>query len=106
MVDDKNTGPLILSYKVAVNSTGYSNNLEQIANVWVQFTNVIDGSIVNFTIDAVDDVYNLTINEHGYDLVLPQVDPLTSVGQYTLFAGMLAILMAIMCYFLCCHYSY
>lgn len=62
--------------------------MEQTANVWVQFTNAIDGSVVNFTTDDVNDVYNLTINEYGYDLVLPQVDPLTSVGQYTLFAGM------------------
>ena len=88
MIDNENSGPLILSYNVAVNSTGYSNNLEQTANVWVQFTNAIDGSVVNFTTDDVNDVYNLTINEYGYDLVLPQVDPLTSVGQYTLFAGM------------------
>ena len=88
VIDGESSGPLILSYIVALNSTGYSNNLDQISNVWVQFTNAVNGSVMNFTNDGVNDAYNLTSNENGYDLVLPQVDSQTNSGQYTLFAGM------------------
>ena len=87
VIDNDDTGPLILSYIVALNSTGYSNNLDQIVSVWVQFTN-IDGSVMNFTTDSVNDAYNLTVNENSYDLVLLQINSQTTVGQYTLFVGM------------------
>ena len=87
VIDSDDTSPLILSYIVALNSTGYSNNLDQIASVWVQFTN-IDGSVMNFTTDSVNDAYNLTVNENSYDLVLLQINSHTTIGQYTLFVGM------------------
>ena len=88
VIDNDDTGPLILSYIVALNSTGYSNNLDQIASVWVQFTNVDGSSVMNFTTDSVNDAYNLTVNENSYDLALLQINSQTTVGQYTLFVGM------------------
>ena len=87
VIDSDDTGPVVLRYIVALNSTGYSNNLDQITSVWVQFTNV-NGSVMNFTAESVNDVYNLTVNENGYDLVLLQIDSQRTVGQYTLFVGM------------------
>ena len=87
VIDSDDTGPVVLRYIVALNSTGYSNNLDQITSVWVQFTNV-NGSVMNFTTESVNDVYNLTVNENGYDLVLLQIDSQRTIGQYTLFVGM------------------
>ena len=98
VIDSENTSPLILSYFIALNSTGYSNNLDQITNVWVEFTNALNGSVMNFTTDSVINVYNLTIKESGYDLVLVQVDSQVNAGQYTLFAGAYITIFMTVCY--------
>ena len=87
VVDSGYTGPLTLSYIIALNSTGYSNNLDHIADVWIQFTNVINGLVMNLTV-GINDAYNITSNENGYALVMPQIDSQMSAGNYTLFVGM------------------
>ena len=78
---------LTLTYYVAVNSTGYSNDLGTISHIWVLFTSSSNSSTRNITLFDVSDQYNLTANDNGYNLTISQASPQVD-GDYTLFVGM------------------
>ena len=78
---------ITLTYYVAVNSTGHSNNLGAISHIWVQFTSSSTILTRNITLFDVSDQYNLIANDNGYNLIISQAS-LQVDGDYTLFVGM------------------
>ncbi|XP_065912159.1 uncharacterized protein [Dysidea avara] len=75
---------ITLTYYVAVNSTGHSNNLGAISHIWVQFTSSSTILTRNITLFDVSDQYNLIANDNGYNLIISQAS-LQVDGDYTLF---------------------